>query len=43
MYSSDIVPGDELGATPNFPHFTVIDGRVFIANAANDPVSYALR
>jgi outer membrane protein assembly factor BamB len=43
LYSSESVAGDELGSTPNFLHFTVIDGRVFVANAADNLVSYGLR
>jgi hypothetical protein len=36
LYSTNKVAGDELGApTPNFLHFTLIAGRVFVANANN--------
>lgn len=35
--------GDALGATRALLHFTVVDGKVFIANVANALVSYGLR
>ncbi len=43
LYDSARVPGDALGPTRSLSHFTVIDGKVFVANADNQLVAYGLR
>lgn len=43
LYDTSMVPGDELGVTRNFLHFTAIDGKVFVANAQDQLVAYGLR
>lgn len=43
IYTSEQSPGDHLGRTNPFLHFTVMEGKVFVANAQSEIVAYGLR